>query len=131
MSHQWQRPLAAKKIVSVQQDGNCNDGEGTDSDDLGSDDGEGSGSDEGDGDGSGSNDREDKAMHIPFRMTPSRILWYKCPICLGEKYDSKAKVGASRLRSHQKRCGDVGRGRMGQPGASDRMTMMMIRPLCS
>jgi hypothetical protein len=92
MSHQWQRPLAAKKIVSVQQDGNCNDGEGTDSDDLGSDDGEGSGSDEGDGDGSGSNDREDKAMHIPFRMTPSRILWYKCPICLGEKYDSEAKV---------------------------------------
>jgi hypothetical protein len=25
-------------------------------------------------------------------MNPSESMWYKCPICLREEYDSKAKV---------------------------------------
>jgi hypothetical protein len=73
--------LAAKKVVSVLQDDSGSDGEGYVNDDLGSDDGEGCGSD----------DSEDKAMHIPFRMTP-RIMWFKCPICLREEYDLEAKM---------------------------------------
>jgi hypothetical protein len=77
----------AENVVSVLQDDSGSGGE--DSNDLGSDDGEGSGSD--DDEGSGSDDGKDKAMHIPFRMTPSGIMWYKCPVCLKE-YDSEAKV---------------------------------------
>jgi hypothetical protein len=68
------------------------DSEGSGSDDLGSDNSEGSSNDNDDGEDNGSNDGEDKAMHIPFRMTPARIMWFKCPVCLGEEYDSKAKV---------------------------------------
>jgi hypothetical protein len=45
-----------------------------------------------DDEGSSSDDGENKAMYIPFMMTPSRIMWYKCPICLGEEYGSEAKV---------------------------------------
>jgi hypothetical protein len=74
--------LAAKKVVSVLQDDNGSDGEGYVNDDLGSDDGEGCSND----------DSEDKAMHILFWMTPSRIMWFKCPICLGEEYDLEAKM---------------------------------------
>jgi hypothetical protein len=62
----------AEKVVSVTQD------EG--SDDVGSNDGKRIKSD--DSDDNSSDDGEDKAMCIPFRMTPSRIMWYKCPICL-------------------------------------------------
>jgi hypothetical protein len=64
----------------VPQDDSGSDGWGSDY--LGSDDNEGSGSDDG----------EDKAMHIPFRMTSSGSTWYMCPICIGEEYDSDAKV---------------------------------------
>jgi hypothetical protein len=59
---------------------------------LGSIDGECSSSDDGDGGGSSSDDGEDKAIHIPFRMTPSGIMWYNCLICLMEEYDFEAKV---------------------------------------
>jgi hypothetical protein len=43
-------------------------------------------------DGSDNDDSEDKALHIPFRMTPAGIMSFKCRICLGEEYDSEAKV---------------------------------------
>jgi hypothetical protein len=56
---------------------------------LGCDDGEGSDSD---GEGSGSTDGEDKAMYIPFRKTTSGIMWFKCPVCVKEEYDSEVKV---------------------------------------
>jgi hypothetical protein len=72
----------AEKVVLVSQDDNNNDGEGSGSDDLGTDDGEGSGSDDG----------KDKAMRVPFRTTPSGITWFKCHVFLEEEYDSEAKV---------------------------------------
>jgi hypothetical protein len=50
------------------------------------------GSNNGNNEGSSSDDNEDKAMCIPFRTTPSGIMWFKCPVCLREEYDSKAKV---------------------------------------
>jgi hypothetical protein len=59
-------PPPSKKVVSIPQDDSGSDSEGSSSDDLGS------GSDNGKG--------EDRAMHIPFRMTPSGVMWYKCPI---------------------------------------------------
>jgi hypothetical protein len=65
-------PLTAKKVVSVPQDDSSSDGEG--SDDLGSNDGKGSNNDYDDGEGSGNHDGKDKAMCIPFRTTPSRIM---------------------------------------------------------
>jgi hypothetical protein len=58
-------PPVAKKVVSIPQD---------------------------DGRGSGSDDGEDKAIHIPLRMTPFGIMWFNCTICLKEDYDSKAKA---------------------------------------
>jgi hypothetical protein len=78
-------PSAAEKVVSVPQDDSDSGGEGHDN-------GEGSSSDNGDGKGSSNDNGEDKAMHIPFRTTPSGIMWFKCPICLGTKFDSEAKV---------------------------------------
>jgi hypothetical protein len=80
-------PPTAEKVVSVPQDdsddeGSDNDSEVSSHDDLGRDDGEGSGNDNG----------EDKALRIPFRMTPTGVMWFKCPVCLREEYDSKAKV---------------------------------------
>jgi hypothetical protein len=69
-----------ENVVLVSQDDNGSDGEGNN--DMGSDDSEANDSD----------DDKDKAMHIPFRMTPSRIQSYKCPICLVEEYDSEVKV---------------------------------------
>jgi hypothetical protein len=65
---------AAEKVVSVLQDDSGSNGEGNGSFNLGSDDCEGSG------------------MCIPFKMTPSGIMWYKCHVCLREEYDSKAMV---------------------------------------
>jgi hypothetical protein len=59
---------------------------GSGNDDLGR------GSDDSDGEGSGSDDGEDKAMCIPFRTTPARVLWFKCPMCLREEYDFEPKV---------------------------------------
>jgi hypothetical protein len=50
------------------------------------------GNDDSDGEGSSSDGSKDKAMCISFRVTLSRILWYKCPMCLREEYDSEAKV---------------------------------------
>jgi hypothetical protein len=50
-----------ENVVLVSQDDNGSDGEGNN--DMGSDDSEANDSD----------DDKDKAMHIPFRMTPSRI----------------------------------------------------------
>jgi hypothetical protein len=80
-------PPMAEKVVSVPQDdsddeGSDNDSEVSSHDDLGRDDVEGSGNDNG----------EDIALLIPFRMTPTGVMWFKCPVCLGEEYDSKAKV---------------------------------------
>jgi hypothetical protein len=65
-------PSGLEKVVSVPQDDSC------------SDDGEGSSSDVDGGEGSNNEDGKDKAMHVPFWMIPSGIIWYKCPICLGE-----------------------------------------------
>jgi hypothetical protein len=70
----------AGNVVSVPQDDSGSDGKGNN--DLGNDDGESSNHDNG----------EDKAMHIPLRKTPSRIMWYICPVCLEEEYDSEGKV---------------------------------------
>jgi hypothetical protein len=83
-------PPPAKKVVSIPQDNNNNDGVGND--DFGSDNCEGSDNNDGEGSGSDSDNGEDNAMHIPFMMTPSGIMWYKCPVCLREEYDSEAKV---------------------------------------
>jgi hypothetical protein len=57
-------PPTTEKVVSVSQDDSDSGGEG--SDDLGSD--------NDDGEGSVRDDGEDKAIHIPFRMTPSGIM---------------------------------------------------------
>jgi hypothetical protein len=86
-------PPIVEKVLLVPQDNCDSDGEGND--DLGSDDGEGSGINDGDGEGIDRDDSEDKAMCIPFKTTPSRVMWYKCPICLREEYDSEAKVVSS------------------------------------
>jgi hypothetical protein len=75
-------PPTAEKVVSVTQDDSGSNGEGSSSDYLGSDDSEVSGNDDG----------ENKAMCIPFRTTPYGMMRFKCPICLGEEYDSEAKV---------------------------------------
>jgi hypothetical protein len=75
-------PPTTEKVVSVSQDDSDSGGEG--SDDLGSD--------NDDGEGSVRDDGEDKAIHIPFRMTPSRIMWYKCPICLAKEYDLRPRL---------------------------------------
>jgi hypothetical protein len=69
-------PPVAEKVVSGPQDDNGSDDEGNDN--------HGSGRDDGDGEGSGRDDGEGKAMHIPFRTTPSGIMWFKCPVCLGD-----------------------------------------------
>jgi hypothetical protein len=52
-------PPPAEKVVSLLQDDSGSDNEYNSSDDLGNDYG------------------EDKAMHIPFKMTPSGIMWFK------------------------------------------------------
>jgi hypothetical protein len=86
-------PLVAMKIVSVSQDNNDSDDESNDSDGVGNaSDDLGSSSDDDEHDGSDNDDSEDKALHIPFRMTPAGIMSFKCRICLGEEYDSEAKV---------------------------------------
>jgi hypothetical protein len=71
---------AGEKVVSVPQDDN--DGKGSNNDDFSTDDDE----------GSGSNDDEDKAICIPFCTTPAGSMSFKCPMCLGEQYDSEATV---------------------------------------
>ena len=40
----------------------------------------------------GSCDNDDSVLRICFRETPSGKRWYKCPICLGEEYESSNKV---------------------------------------
>jgi hypothetical protein len=70
-------PLVAENVGSVPPDCSGSNGEGSSNNDD-----EGSGSDVG----------EDKAKRIPFRKAPSGIMWYKCPICLREDYDSVFKV---------------------------------------
>jgi hypothetical protein len=62
-------PPLAKKVVSMPQDDSGSDNEYNSSDDLGNDDVDGVGNDNDYG--------KYKAMHIPFRMTPSWIMWFK------------------------------------------------------
>jgi hypothetical protein len=85
-------PPMAEKVVSISQDDSDSSGEG--SDDLGSDDD--------DGEGSVRDDGEGKAIHIPFRMTPSGIMWYKCPIFLAEEYDLRPRLCFTPLKSSNK-----------------------------
>jgi hypothetical protein len=73
---------ATERVVSVPQDNSNSDDECSGSDDM----------DNNNGGGSGSDDGEDKATRIPFKTTPSRIMWFKCPICVGEEYDYEDKV---------------------------------------
>jgi hypothetical protein len=81
--------VAAEKVVLVPQKDNGSDNRGSDGDGEGRR-SNGMGSD--DGEGSGSDDDEDKALRIPFRTTPLGIMWFKCPVCLGEEYYSEAKL---------------------------------------
>jgi hypothetical protein len=103
---------AAEKVISVLQDDSDTDGECND--DLGNDD-------------SGTDDSEDKAIHIPFMMTSSGIMWYKWTVCFVEEYDFETKVVLHGLEVIKQGAGSNGTTRCSRPdNDNDDLTSLFI-----